>query len=319
MACRHRWRLQYDYRIKGKGVRRSLELGDAIHRYIACFLLGKDPAEGVKAWIDQFTVDGTLSLEEELALEDIADEAEAIGARTINFIGSLGWQTVMFGSIPMVEAELSKPIPGWDRYVAHLDWLALDPLTNAVWLVDFKTRGTFLPEFSEETNLQHSSYQKMLMDLGLACNGTATIQILSKMPAEPKINQNGSVSRTSVKTDWPTYKAAILRAGGDPNHYLDMKSKLDDSKFFGVMYSYRSQREVENVWERIIVPTAADIKSALDGESVRTYRSFSHRVCNGCDVRDVCIGGLRDYDGRGLLQMYEYNEEREAEIARGLA
>ncbi len=206
----------------------------------------------------------------------------------------------------------------------HLDWLAFERSTGQVWLADFKTRANFLPDFSEETNLQHTSYQKILQRHGINCNGTATIQIKSDLPQKPRQNNNGTMSRTAIKTDWETYRAALVEARLDPADYDDMRVKLGEGKFFNVMKAFRSDIEVNNVWDHVIVPAARDIAvarhSAKDGglDAKLVYRTFSHRVCNGCDFRHVCIGGLRGYDPVGLLMPFNYRPEREAEIAAGL-
>ncbi len=93
MACRHQWKLQYLYRLKGRDPKPQLTLGDAVHRYIASFLLGQRPEDALQKWIAELlaTPGAGWTLDDELRFEAIGDKAEGIGKRALLEIAGLNF------------------------------------------------------------------------------------------------------------------------------------------------------------------------------------------------------------------------------------
>jgi hypothetical protein len=136
-------------------------------------------------------------------------------------------------------------------------------------------------------------------------DGTATLQVLDRLPAVPEVTKKGTVSRANITTDWPTYRQAILDAGGDPSDYADVRTRLSSAEFFRLQRAYRPARQVEEVWDQILVPVTWLISS---GRVVR-IRSRSYQ-CSYCAYRALCDAHLSEDDAAWVQQAHYRKRKR---------
>lgn len=315
LRCRYEWYLGYEERLVKKEVRWAPTLGSAVHAGIAAALLRKHAMDklrqpfdhyevitvavhdGVQEWanrmlapIDHDLVDEELAEVIENAVDGIAPKAIDIARRTLEHIKVWEWRTLEDKrGQPMIEYRFEVKLRGWRCFQGYVDWAAVHEPTWQRWLVDWKVRGAFQPDDNEEINIQHASYQYgLFLATGHRLDGTMTVQISDRVPQKPKLNKDGSMSRALIRTDWETYKAALIEAGLDPDDYLDMKEKLSTVEWVRPSKYYRTLFEAQRVWEEVILPVAAELRS----KRKRIYRTMSPRVCRSCVYKELCLAEL---------------------------
>lgn len=221
-----------------------------------------------------------------------------------------------------VELELRTSLPfapAFEYFASHIDLIAYHPATARTWLLDFKVRSKFTAYPMEDVNLQAMIYALMCIFQDIPITGTGTLEINASPPQIPKLNNDGSMSRTTIATDWITYKNALERAWLNPLDYEDMKAKLN-KPWTRLSQEFRPPDMLQKVWEKLIVPTAtlmSDIMLSLDEHhrSSSIMRNLGPFQCNGCGVREVCLAGLYDRD---LVHLLEARNGRSEAIAAAL-
>jgi len=309
LSCKYRWYLQYVLGIRPKMRTAPLEIGDAVHRGLAAFLLGNDPETGVAEWYKEAIAAQPFE-DAELAakIDEYRDSARIIVTRALAGIEKAGYWSYMNPETgePYVESSLFVPVPKWDAgLVAKIDWMAFDPSTKTVWITDFKTRNYFTTEQDEWANLQNTIYLAAALFHEIEAVGTLTIQITNTAPKLPKRTKDGGMSRALVACDWETYRDALLEAGLDPADYeADMKPKLEGREMVRITPVIRSVKSVERIWNEIVEPLAEEMSTqyrmASEGDAALVpydcVRNMSPRTCNYCGLRSLCHGILRGQD-----------------------
>lgn len=299
--CRRAWAFKYREELFPRFDRPSLDLGSAVHEGLAAGLQGFSYEEAINRWADEkYSLE--LLPEEQEVLQGLLTKAYGITAKSLAFI-DLGhkWETVKHDGKPLIEHEFESElgVPGWDGFHGYVDWVARELATGQVWLIDFKVRDSMQPVEAEEFNLQMAIYQYLLGKLNIPAVGSIAWQIRNELPKSPKVNKDGTISRAACATDWDTYSAAVVAAGQDPEHYLEMKAKLETVEFFRLSRAYRGSNEVQNLWSDVVLPVAKDIGGGI-------YRNLNHVTCNGCSYKNLCLeelrGGDTDYIKRSSFQ-----------------
>lgn len=312
LRCRRGWRYVYQENLVPRIDARPLSLGSAVHMGLATALQGHHyntmlvedgVRKGVESWKEQELVRGDLFEEEIEAIHQIAADAEQIAIRTLRKLPIDEWETVTDpAGIPMIEYHFTIPLKGWGGFHGYIDWVGWHKPTGQTWLVDWKVRKSFQPHEAEGVNLQNAAYQYAIFRiLRKPPVGTITFQISDKPPAKPKLNKDGTMSRALIKTDWETYKAALLEAGLNLDDYLDMAEKLSTVEFFRPAKEYRTLDTVRRVWKEIIEPTAREIRRS----NKIVVRNLGHRTCNGCAYRQLCLAELSGEDA-GYIRETHY-------------
>lgn len=313
LTCRYQWYLRYVLGIRPKQRAAALELGDAVHRGMAAFLSGEEPAEVLQAWYDEAVRNLPISdAEVEDRLFKMKTDAEIILARAQQgLFDAEYWSLTDKSGNPYVEAEFVVPVKGWKSgMVAKLDWVAYHPASKTTWVTDWKTRGYFTTDNDELANLQNVIYQYALAKKKIETDGTLTFQIKSTPPKQPKLNQNGEMSRAAIDCDWQTYQSALIENGLSPFEYQDMKAKLEDKEFVRLTRVVRSSDTVARIWRDVIEPIAAAMaasvqhwqKYPVESERIQMLRNLSPRTCSYCGVRPICHGNLNGWDVANALE-----------------
>lgn len=308
--CHYRWSLRYHHGLQTKTVVRPLALGDAVHQAIAANLLdGTDPQTFLNVWRDGRleSVEGDEQLDE---LNEIHQLAPKIAQRALDKLQKMGWETITIDGRPSVEIDFVVPLPGFDGYIVHIDAIFYDRLNNTLRVADYKVRKAFQDADAEQVNLQHATYMYVAQQHGIPVSSSVTMQLRNESPRKPKLNKNGTMSKAAIISDWETYEAALVEAGLDPLDYLDMKEKLERSEFIRVDYSYRSEVELKNMWERIVLPTSEEIakekdKYRQDKEHCPTRHLFWAGHCQNCNFREFCLQNLAGYDTSPMLALFD--------------
>ncbi len=303
LRCRQAWRYIYQENLVPRVDARPLSLGSAVHMGLAAalreyhygrMLVEDGVRKGVEAWREQELARDDLFEEEIEAIHQVVADAEQIAIRTLRKLPIDEWETVIDpAGTPMIEYYFTIPLKGWGGFHGYIDWVGRHKPTGQIWLVDWKVRKSFQPHEAEEVNLQNAAYQYTIFRiLRKPPVGTITFQISGKPPTRPKLNKDGTMSRALIKTDWETYKVALLEAGLDPDDYLDMAEKLSTVEFFRPAKEYRTLATVRRVWKEVIELTAREIRRSTK----IVVRNLGHCTCNGCAYRQLCLAELSGGD-----------------------
>lgn len=326
LNCRFRYNMSYNMNLTSRKDFEAPTLGSAGHAGVAAGILGQNPDEELEKWakdylkkhltpedkLDDFGMAESINNMIQQSIDEVIHTASLLVPRALDFLNLDEWETVMFKGQPLVEATFIIPIRGWKGYKAIMDWVAIHKPTGAIWLHDHKFRRQLQPTESEEVNLQMPSYQKILHRNGIDTVGSIANQFLMKLPSEPSLNKNNTMSRQRIATDWATYEACLLRAGLNPADYIEeMKPKLD-VEFYRQSMAYRNRVEVDNTWSDIIQRTAWD----MSRKNPHITRNMGIMNCKGCWAKEYCLESLRggDLDYIVATQYMPKHRQEDAEI-----
>jgi hypothetical protein len=307
--CRYRWHLYAKRRIRSRIDRPPLGVGSGVHVALATGILHAGSEMAAEVVIDEWyqeriqRVGRELTEDESVRMEEIRRDVTAIGSRAIRSLNLNRYRTACLPGtdIPMVELNLVVPlpgVPGYDGFRFYCDWVPDDEALGIRWLVDHKVREQFSDDEAEEVNLQAALYQAALRRFGVVTNGTATHQIRRKIPAIPKRNKDGSMSRAYIASDWSTYRAALRRAGLDPADYREeMEPKLAKYEWQRWTRAYRSEVELDALWNTVVMRAGR----AMSRKRLDPWRNMNLMECAGCWARQFCLAELRDDDTNYLL------------------
>lgn len=306
MRCGWLWTKQYQEKLRSVKPSYNMAMGTLVHRILADAILRH--ANGGKLWVpttareihDAYIAGFESHLSEE-ERNDLFTGIEIAHRALLDLNIDENWETVKHpdGSF-LVEKEL-RWIDGGIEYISVVDWVAKNKHTGQIWLFDFKVRGSIQSSDTQETNVQFALYQWIMKKQGIDVLGTVTHQIRAALPQAPSVNKDGSISRTRIVTDWATYSKTVLERGKRIEEYADMQEKM--SVFFSSSYYYRSEKEIDGFYQRVIRPVAVAIVATMNGHLV-PYRSMTTLNCNGCNVRDLCLA-----DVRGEVEEYKVLRE----------
>ena len=320
LSCRHRWYLTYYLGLHPPASPTPLVLGDIVHQAIANNLQHGTP---VDTFISTHIQTLLPSLESHMV--DAADELATLAIicthRALSHIHASGWLPLEISpDVKAIELELTTALstaPAFEHFASHIDLIAHHPATGRNWLIDYKIRGRLSPNIltMEQVNLQAMIYACMSAFHGIPLTGTGTLEVLAQLPATPKLNKDGSMSRAQIATTWPHYEQHLKQHFLNPKDYQDMRIKLSSLEFTRITTEFRPPELLNHVWQKIVLPTAeliSDIILSLDSYfdptlsphqqfDSRIQRSLGHFQCNGCSQRDVCLAGLYDRDIHSLV------------------
>lgn len=180
-------------------------------------------------------------------------------------------------------------------FTGVIDAVLFDTATSQTVVVDWKVRRSFqewgtgklssqLPLYIYALTLDHALSE----DVHAADTGIV-YQIRAELPAHPKVNKDGSMSRAACATTWAVYRAALLECGLDPADYADMEAKLRGSKFFDPqIYTYSPETQ-RNFF-------AEFVRAALVIQTVVARPRALGYACRMCEFADLCDAYVRGYD-----------------------
>lgn len=246
----------------------------------------------------------------------LGNKACVVAIRTIRYLG-LGtdkWKTVKLLDRPAIQTELRDKIFDSDKeMLGYLDWVATNR-EGETFLIDFKVR---------KKRSNHDAYFDMLEDdwqlplyvyalrqKGYNIQGVAHLNIYGQVPKEPKVNKNGSISRSACDTDWETYANAVMRARLDPNNYLTMKEKLEDKEWITWTQRYISSDEAEFAALQL-----RRTNNKIEQSTAATAtRNIFPMTCKMCDVNNYCRINRQGGNADNLIGTEYYIKGEEAAL-----
>lgn len=290
-TCRMKWHWVYEVGIVPKRIERAPSVGSCGHIAIAAILQGKDWKQAVNFWVNRELLRRPLFDEEEAEIQAVADLIRAIIPRYLNQYQD-SFEPVL------VEHKFEIPIRGIrNRLVGYWDAI-VQGKDGHLWLLEHKfPQKRFRTEDNLDLDGQIGTYQYAAHRLGYPIVGTIYNQILGRLPAVPKLNKDGSVSRAAVYTDWQTYHDFVIKQKLNPDDYKEMGGKLIDFMFFQRNHIYRSLTETR-LFARDMERRIWDMQRSKK----HIYRSESFITCGMCSYRELCLESMKGGDTKYIIE-----------------
>lgn len=221
------------------------------------------------------------------------------------------WEVVRLpNGEPLIEADLRTEIMPGVEMQAKVDIVLRHCVSQAVWLVDFKSSVYPIDTGDVRPFLEHDEQLAMGRAV-LAANSvqvdySALLHLRSKAPEPPPLVYVGTRrERTSVNTsvlacDWETYRNTLVERGEDPTsaEALKVRDELRGQAFAWWQMDITSpaghEATMANV-RRVAARMLAIIKG--DAKPIRRLVQTKQRSsCAGCDYDAWCRLALRNGD-----------------------
>lgn len=327
--CPRKYKLAYIDKITRMRFESSAtSMGSAVHNGISFGLMlyhatdykmqPDDLYDSLKAFFETWysTNLDTLNKDDEdydqkvLDLQELVREAFGVTYRTLIHIDvPNNWRTVELNTEPLIEKRLSVP-SGLPEIIFNfqVDWVAVNLKDGQIYLIDWKTRQRLQQTedesliISDNFNVQISLYQYALQQLGVDVRYTLTYQITPSTPKMPNYpTKEGRVSRSLIKTDWQTYREAIIANGEHPDdpYYAGVKEWASVTEWWSPLLAHRSQIEIENRWRAMLQWVERVISDEV-------YPKYESAMCRFCPFNRICLAEDRGFDVGSLIEL-EYN------------
>jgi ATP-dependent helicase/DNAse subunit B len=213
----------------------------------------------------------------------------------------------------ILEVETPLKIEGkYFVFKGRLDLIMRDDDDGSLWLWDHKTASTI----PQPTSFHGMDPQLMLypwaakQQFGIDIAGVYYNYVKSKPPSVPKLNQDGSLSKRKIVTDYPTAYRFLKQNGYDPNDFSEMLKPLARQSPF--LRRYKLSRE-EEVTKNILLDTLSVVKR-ID-ETKRWTRTIT-RDCVRCEYQDICRAELNGFDTT-MMRQTSFNIAEEDYVIHG--
>lgn len=274
---------------------KSRILGILCHAGMEGYLLGANHTEYIRRALKEFTFPDAIT---EADLDGMVNRAGSIVNRLVRWYQpKRRFTTMLMDGHELIDHKLVHPLPEpigvFTEVVAKPDWVMRENETGSVWILDWKFSSDLSDPDIVRYDLQAALYQWVLARFGLDVRGTVMVRSLMEEPTIPQLNKDGTMSRRAIRCGWLDYKAALVDAGLNPADYHDMQTRL--LPFHQEFRNYRARREVDALWDYVIVPLARKMSSAIkqtDDDDGHFVRHLDYRHCRWCAVRERCIAGL---------------------------
>jgi len=298
-------RMSYYYsnieRIEPKKKPRPLELGSAVHGMIEDYRLGKnwlDRLKGIKETYDK------LSLDEKEHYGNIPLDSEKIVAGYLQHYKEEDKGLVYH----LIEKELG-PFELVEGVVFGVkpDGLAEDTMGRML-LVEMKTGKRLPPEDFRLWNLQTLLYVWGVRQGGYKVDGVLWDHIRTKIPTEPRLLKDGTMSRRELDTTYETYYNALIKEGLNPDDYTGVLDLLKKRKAFYARYKLPVKESMMQHIMKDARITAAEIRDGL----THITRDVSQMKCPRCMYRPLCEAALLEGD-EAYVKAHEFVAKRKQE------
>jgi len=176
--------------------------------------------------------------------------------------------------------------------VGRVDMVVRKP-DGSLWVVEHKTVGVKDSQYFRrlETDFQVRAYVWAVSRfLGIEVRGILYNVLRSKLPVEPEILKNGSISkRANIDSTAEVFEAALARTGSNPADYADILERLHaEGNTFFMRRDLEIPPEDLSRWALEMYHITKDLR-----RSKVVYRNpTACSLHGGCEYRDLCSGLL---------------------------
>lgn len=246
--------------------------GQIIHGGMEYALLGKDIEAGCRqAFQDIVAPEETWKQAagdaQRLALEGIMEELIQVTKNAADFLGVEDFEPVMHNGFPMVEVEVTHPLPGWKSFTGYVDVVVKHKPSGRVFVMDYKSVTRFNAAEDEVYRVQMIAYTKALKSMGVHVDGALILSIKPELARRPP---------RKIRIDSGT---------------IDTVRESEDGKFMLVPTLYGAEY-VDNVWANFEKMALA----MANFKAEDAYTNISSYGCNFCDFKILCQAELSGGD-----------------------
>lgn len=274
-----------------------LTTGTIMHALMAALYRGEDWHEKWAACRAE-ALDGTVLDEEAAKVEDDFETYATVMRR----YKITNWQA----QVVSVEKQYTVPLTETHSLVIHPDLVVIED--GQAWVWDHKFVRNFDRDMELRTDFdtQLSFYVWGLRRSGLEALIGAPIvgarhnYVRMRVPAIPKINKDGTMSKVRIITDEETVRTFVAQSGvkHDPAELEVFIERLLPDAFFRRTEAVRTPEELEAMSQEILLKTLR--RDQLEATSMLVTRTLM-RDCVRCPFLRPCLAGLKGGDEEAIL------------------
>jgi len=292
----------YTYERGWEPVREDDKLADGrwMHKLLAAYYTEKFVAEQHDA-ILQAALESCLFDEERDVLRARADLIAGVLDNYIAHYEAERWEPVYFEDEPLVEREILVPLPSGGTLKILVDLVARDRESGLIWVWDHKTKKEFDKDMEARLDFdpQLSIYTVGLRALGINVVGGLHNYIRMRLPRDPQINKDGSMSKVQVITDEASVRAFVAHSGvkisePDLEAYI---AKLPKDAFFRRYTTLREEHELSATVQELEMKLREREMARREGMNTRTLI----RDCIFCPFFSPCLTSMKGGDEEVVL------------------
>jgi hypothetical protein len=318
-GCQQRWDYAYRQKLVSKRVERPLTFGLWMHKALETHYGPEQDwrvgyAENL-ALYDKLFDEEKLKLDKGKSKKKSDDRAdfEPLSSQVERSVKSYVWYNRKERQ-RTIAVEVEFHLDMGDYYLhGFIDRIYEDLDTGLIIVQDHKTVDDLPDESAFHTmDPQTTIYFRGAQEaLGVQAQAVEFNYIWSSAPSFPSQNQNGSISKSAISTDYPTLRQWLDDHGFDAKDYTDLLVPLYKQSPF--LRRYRLPRQ-DLVTNKIIADADRSAHEILNHEYV--IRDIS-RQCNWCPYMQVCRAELFGMDTTALRKNTFLSEsERDAARAK---
>lgn len=284
--CPKQWDYKYGQNLVPIRKQRPLFFGNWVHSALESHYTQGDWKIGHAQYVDEYN---KLFEEERTELEGkkgpLPDLVERIMRSYLWYYREDPWEVLH------VEVDFKVPLKGGFGVKGRVDLIVRDS-EGLIWVIDHKTAATI-----PEPNAFHAMDPQLMVypwaiqkSMGLEVAGIIYNYVRSRPPSIPRINNDGSLSKRKIATDYPTLVRFLKKEGFDPKDFAAQLRPLARRSPF--LRRYRLPRE-KNVTLEILQDFLTTSIAIRDHK--RTPRTIT-RDCVRCSYHDLCRGELNGFD-----------------------
>ncbi len=217
--------------------------------------------------------------------------------------------------VPIRTASGRSALKGSPQLTGRMDRLVIQKGQEGEFIIDYKnsthqwTEGRGL-ELDEQTTGYHYLYWRIR---GRLPRGMIYDTLLKKVPNEPKILKNGTISKDKDQgTTYELMLEAIKAKGANPTEYAEILSMLREqgwSKFFKREVTHRNLAQMR-AYEANLYDVFQDMRAVAQNPR-KAYPNPSPMRCPRCPFRHVCLAMNDGSDAEDLIKArFTVSEEK---------
>jgi len=306
--CKRLWTYTYEQGWAPKREDAVLTDGRWVHKLLAAYYAGASWHDSHAALLAD-ALEACLFDEERDEVRRRADVIAGVMARYVQRYAEEAWEPIFYQDEPLIEREILVPLPTGGMLKAQVDLVARNRDDGTIWVWDHKTKREFDKDMEARLDFdpQLSIYTVGLRALGINVAGGLHNYLRMRLPAEPKINKDGTMSKVAVTTDEETVRDFIARSGAKISDdelaaYLD---RLPKDAFFRRFTTIREQDELQATVRELEAKLRERELARLHGLNTRTLISD----CMFCPFYRPCLADLKGgEEATILLELYRKQE-----------
>jgi len=315
LTCGAKYAYKYRDGLRMIEAQPHFEVGSIIHAAFEPILTAHWRGESLPS-AESAVREGCKALREKREMTLDSEEHAQLAVRALEYhvprMRLESWETLTYQDRPAVELELLVPFgPGDTLLQAHIDWVARSKETGRVFVIDHKTSKHRMTDQGWcEFDLQLALYREACAIAGIHVDAALLHQLCFHPPSDvdPLKKPAKGARRFSVaknqRTDWETYQNALIKAGEDPEQYLDMRDMLDDQVSKSPFRRWAPDVTTA-AGHATLIEIALQAIERMRAVKVGGAEAQPNRVnewtCGRCEMRSWCDAQLTGLDPRSLV------------------